>query len=472
MLSEVERAVRDDLIKDAWSKGDLYYKLQDHQLDIYKFLRTRKGLTCVLLLARRTGKTHVSFIVDSEDCIQNPKSRIGYFYPTLKQAKQIIFPIAEMVFEDAPPGTSAIWSEQESAFIFPNDSRIYLFGCDTMRDIDRHRGPKYSSIRIDESGVHHYLNYLYKSVLLPTLLTMPRKPLITFMGTPAPSIEHEFKVLYESAHLRGDALKKTIHDNTSLTKETIEAFIQESGGWESIETKREYLCEWVTDSEYAVIPEWRDDYIQEIPRSEFYQFYDIVVSMDVGGRDKTAILWGYYDFKRACLIVENELILTGQETTVRTIGEGVKELESTYYRDKSNMTRRWADNNAVILLQDLSIEHKIAFHPTTKDLKLAMVSEVRTMVNAGRVLVHPRCVELTGCLRSAVWNKTKSEFERSSLYGHFDALDALIYMIRNLNTSRNPIPYDYGVDKANTYAYDRLNPRNETYTNLKRAFKK
>ena len=73
-----------------------------------------------------------------------------------------------------------------------------------------------SSIKIDESGVHPYLKYLYKSVLLPTLLTMKEKPLITFMGTPSPSIEHEFKEVFESCQLRGDAIKRTILDNSSI----------------------------------------------------------------------------------------------------------------------------------------------------------------------------------------------------------------------------------------------------------------
>lgn len=468
-MDPVELALRNDLIQDAWAKGDLYYKLQDHQLDIYHFLRTRQSLTCFLLLSRRYGKTHISFIVDVEDCLRTPNSRIGYFYPTLKQGKQIIFPIAEIVFEDAPAGFSGIWSELESCYVFPNQSKIYIFGCDSMRDIDRHRGPKYSSIRIDETGVHPYLNYLYKSVLLPTLLTMKTKPLIAFMGTPAPSIEHESKMIYEQAVQKGDAIRKTIMDNDSIDTQTREDFILESGGYDSTETRREYFCEWVTDSELAVIPEWRDDFIQEVERTEYYQFYDIYCVMDVGGRDKTAIGWFYYDFKKGQLIQEYESILTGQETTVQRIAEEIKAIENEHYKDKK--IRRWADNNAVILLQDLSINHQIGFNPTSKDLKLAMVSEVRTFVNQGRLLIHPRCIETAGCLRSAVWEKNRSEYQRSSLYGHFDALDVVVYTIRNLDTHSNPIPWDYKVDKTNIHAYDRLrhNTRNDS---IKRAFKK
>jgi hypothetical protein len=466
---QIQADLDSQLILGGWENGDLFWKLQDHQIDIYQFLRSRTGLTCVALLSRRYGKTHVCYIADVEDCIRTPGSRIAYFYPTLKQGKQIIFPIADTVFEDAPKEQTGTWSEQESCYEFQNGSKIYILGCDTMRDIDRLRGAKYSSIRIDESGVHHYLKYLYKSVLLPTLLTMQVKPLITFMGTPSLSIDHEFRTIYESNNLKGDAIRKTILDNTAIPEDTRDQFIEESGGYNSTETKREYFCEWVTDSEYAVIPEWRDHFIEEKDHTEFYKFYPIVCSMDIGGRDKTAIVWGYYDSKRGQLIVEHEAILTGQETTPAKIADAIKEVESLYYEGKT--IRRWADNNAVILLQDLAINHNINFNPTSKDLKLAMVADCRTMVGAGRVVLHPRVIELAGCLRSAIWDSTKTTFQRSSIFGHFDALDALIYLVRNLDDNSNPIPSLYNVDVANTFGYDRLIER-KSIDNLKNAFRR
>ena len=163
-LSEPERnALIQELKEGGWRSGQLKYKLQDHQLGVYDFLTTRKGLTCALLLSRRFGKTHICFLSDVEHCLRSARSRVAYFYPTLKQGKQIITPIADIVFEDAPSGLSGVWSEQESCFTFQNGSQIFIFGCDSMRDIDRLRGNKFSSIRIDESGVHPYLKYLYKS---------------------------------------------------------------------------------------------------------------------------------------------------------------------------------------------------------------------------------------------------------------------------------------------------------------------
>lgn len=469
-MNPVEASLAEQLIADAWQKGDLFYKLKDHQLDVYDFLRSRQGLTCTLLLSRRYGKTHISFIADVEDALKNPKARIAYFYPTLKQGKQIINPIAEIVFSDCPMPVAS-WRDQESCYEFTNGAKIFIFGCDTIRDIDRHRGPKYTAIRIDEAGVHPYLRYLYKSVLLPTLLTATEKPLVAFSGTPAVSIEHEFKEIFESCFAKGDAIVRTISQNTSIDEETRHQFIMESGGYEATETRREYFCEWVTDSEFAVIPEWRDHYIEELPRTEYYQFYDIICSMDIGGRDKTVIEWSYYDFKRAKLIFEHEAVLTGQETTPAVIANAIKQIEEQYYHGKR--IRRWADNNAVILLQDLSINHNIHFNPTSKDLKLAMVADTRTMINEGRVAVHPRMIETIGCLRSAVWDNHKKEFARSGVYGHFDALDAVIYTIRNLDESTNPIPPLHGIDTRNIHGAERIVEMNrDAKRNLIRAFRR
>lgn len=436
----------------AWQTGNLQYKLQRHQVSVYEFLASRQNLTCSLLLSRRFGKTHVCFIQDVETCLKQANSRIAYFYPTLTQGKRILFPISDIVFEDAPPGLAGVWSESDFAYSFANGSKIYVFGCDTMRDIDRHRGPKYTRIRIDEAGVHNYLNYLYKSVLLPTLLTAKEQVLVTFMGTPSPTSEHDFKEIWDSTYVKGDGLMRTIDDNTSIEPAKKALFIQESGGLDSTETQREYYCRWVVDSEFAVIPEWRDEYIQEVERDDLFQFFTCTVGMDIGGRDKTAMVFGYYHFKRAQLIVEYEAILEGQATTVDSIADAWREIAPRY--DK---IRGWSDTNNVILVQDLLINHGIPFTPVDKsDQKLAMVSELRTMVNAGRVIIHPRCIETIGCLRSAVWDKNRTTYARSLVYGHYDALDALIYLVRHLDTTTNPIPWDYKLDTTQASMVNRL----------------
>ena len=80
-----------------------------------------------------------------------------------------------------------------------------------------------------------------------------------------------------------------------------------------------------------------------------------------------------------------------------------------------------------------------------------MVNEVRVWVNSGRVIIHPRCKFLIGNLEKGVWADNamggrRQDFGRTKTYGHFDGIAALMYLVRNIDTSSNPIPPDLGVD--------------------------
>ena len=163
--------------------------------------------------------------------------------------------------------------------------------------------------------------------------------------------------------------------------------------------------------------------------------------MDTGFKDKTVLLYGYYDFKKATLFIESENVLKGHEVTSKAIAESVKSNEKNLqYKD----TDRIADNNDPIFLNDLNISQGINFQPTSKDSLEAMINEVRTWVGNGRVQVNEGCTELIGCLKNGIWNKRRSAFDRSKVYGHYDALASLVYLIRNINIHDNPIPLMHG----------------------------
>ena len=58
---------------------------------------------------------------------------------------------------------------------------------------------------------------------------------------------------------------------------------------------------------------------------------------------------------------------------------------------------------------------------------------------------------MIGSLKYGVWNDRRTEWERSTVYGHFDALAALMYLVRNIDQASNPIPKFHSVDEANTF---------------------
>jgi hypothetical protein len=163
--------------------------------------------------------------------------------------------------------------------------------------------------------------------------------------------------------------------------------------------------------------------------------------------------------------------MNGPDMTTEKLSLAISDKIPTLYPD-TKIYRFVADNNNKHLIQDLSITYGIPFVGTTKTDLDAMVNKVRVLVGAGKLIVHPRCTNLTGCLQNGHWNKARNQFDRSKLYGHYDALAALVYLVRNLDTVTNPIPQLIGID-PHTHWINNNSQRNLTQNQLKfkQAFK-
>lgn len=159
--------------------------------------------------------------------------------------------------------------------------------------------------------------------------------------------------------------------------------------------------------------------------------------MDIGGITSTAILFGFYDWDQAAIVIEKEWVCDQNTVTSDVIASVVNDTceELGYDQDKTTMI---ADNNNVILLQDLFNDHGIAFYPTAKDNLQAQVNKVKRWMKEGRIIVNEDCLQLVGCIKGAIWTKDRSKFAMSKTFGHYDALAALIYLIRNVDESENP----------------------------------
>jgi hypothetical protein len=157
-------------------------------------------------------------------------------------------------------------------------------------------------------------------------------------------------------------------------------------------------------------------------------------------RDFTVVLLGYYDFPNARLVIEDEVALSGSAVTTRNIAAETRKRE----RDRGYIPyRRVADNNNLILINDLSIQEELPFMPTDKDSLEAMINNLRLWFKDKRIVIHPRCQFLIGTLGSALWNEKRNDFSRSKTFGHADAVAALMYGVRNIDVHTNPIPVTY-----------------------------
>lgn len=392
--------------------------------------------------ARRNGKSFTLCAVSLAVCYSKPRSQVRYATFTNKALKKMIFPILREILNNIPPKYQPTFNVQDSIYTFPNGSQIHLAGVDNGNS-DSLRGTAADLCVVDEAAFLSDLSYIVESVLMPQLLTVPNGKLLMASSSPL-SPAHEFVDYIAKAKQDGTYSSYTIYD-AGYDDKLIEEFCKEAGGKSSTTWRREYLNELVVDDSMSIVPEWKDIYSYIPQKSNYDKHYHRYESMDLGVRDKTAVLFATYMFDRAQLYVEREWSCAGQESTTRNIAENIKRIEKEL--GYNSVYSRVADNNALITLQDLNNEFGLYFGATSKDSLAAMVNEVRLWVDSGRLVIDPCCTELLGCLKYGVYQDDKrKEFGRSKVYGHYDMLASLVYLIRNVDQHTNPIPkgYDHG----------------------------
>lgn len=435
------------LQQEAYYRGNLSWKFHAAQKLIDKAFRESKTPLFVGNCSRQWGKSFWAVCKAVEQAIKKPKSQIRYGAAFHSDLVEFIIPAFEKVLDDCPSSIRGKYRKSGSSYVFPNESKIKLVGLD--KNPNGMRGNTLDLIILDECGFVSNLDYVYKSVIVPATTHRPDAKII-LISTPPATPAHAFVDYCQKAEIEGGYATFNIYDNPMIDGQTIQRLISESGGEHTTTWRREYLCEFVTDSNLVIIQEWDDKYIQEIPKDEFYQYYHKYVGMDLGVKDLTACIFGYYDFKRASLIIEDEFQTSGSSLNTEVLVKMIREKESELWSKHPNPNntnvpfRRISDNNWPLLINDFSSLHNLTFIATNKDLLEAMINEVRIMVQNGRIIIHPRCKQLIGCLKYGVWNNKKTQFARSSIYGHFDHLSALIYLVRNLATNTNPIPATHG----------------------------
>lgn len=495
----IERVSADDVVAEAkaelWRLGNLTWKLHAGQLQLYFAILAAAASRFVLELARRYGKTYLLVLVAIETALKNPGCRVVYGAPTLKHLEEFVHPAFEAICADAPEDCKPTFNAKTSHYVLPNGSHIHLFGADDKRKADRGRGPGAILALFDECGFTPILRYVLRSVLRPQLLHTKRRQ-GTFNGmmllgsTPAEEPDHDFTVIAERAEAKGNYARRTIYDNPLLTKEQVDQFLKDDAEEEgmSIEQylltddfRREWLAERVTNKLLIVMGqdwEWSREkshnlYV-EIQKEGRPEYFDACTTLDFGGHDPHAALFDYWHFTRACLVVEDELLLRNGENT-EELANALKAKEralwqTTFwegtlraYRDEKLVEAlpdwfkveldknapqqpyvRWCDND-IQLARDLYELHGYAVVPTSKDDLELQVNNARVLVRQTKVAINPACKDTDRHLKSTVWaNHKRKEWKRKN-GEHGDLLACLIYRVRNIDRQRNPYPEHHRV---------------------------
>lgn len=443
----------------------LHGRLKPVQQEMFElFLGHEGGRKYVIHCSRRLGKTYLLCVLAVVFAVSKSNAQIRYASVTQKSVRKMIHPIMKELFSGLPKDYQGKWNSQEGAYVFDNGSMIHVAGVNNNHADDL-RGTAADLCLVDEAAFVDELEYLVDSVLIPQLITTEGKLIMASSSPLSPA--HQFADYIHEARNGGFYSSFDI-DQGGYTEEVVEEFLKEAGGRTSTTARREYFNELIVDDKLSIIPEWDDQYVIEPIHDEFYKYYHRYEAMDIGVRDKTAILFGYYDFKNAKLIIEDEFTISGADTTTKNINDAIVKIEKDL--KYSAIYRGIADNNNLLLLNDLSIDYGKHFSPTNKESLAAMVNELRLWVQAGRIQIHPKCEQLIGCLKYGVYQDVKrNEFGRSKNYGHYDALAALIYLVRNIDQHTNPIPIDYGVTQ-NTWMPNKQNQASTQIQEMKKIF--
>lgn len=450
---------------NCWRGSDLSYKLHSGQLKFREIIRSHSAAFVVLCCSRRWGKSWFMCTDAVETALSTPNAVIPYACPTKKQAEKIVVPTMKSVLMDCPPELRPRFYESDKLWVFTNGSVINLAGCDKGAD-DKLRGSSAHMAYLDEAGFIAKLRYVANSIIYPQTLTTGGKVVIA--STPSDKPNHSFQDYCATAEARGSYLHQTIWDIPHLTDEQKSDAIKELGGEESAEVRRECYAEHIFDSTTVVVPEFVPHQVSVVIDSPRPTHFEPFVVVDIGFDDLTAVNFCYYDFKRAKLVIEEELTFQHKTSGIIVPAVRKKEMElwdrSADFRliDASKFTRR-----------DLMAEHGFACVQVKKDDAEAAINMLRMGIQKHKIEINPRCARTISHLKSAQWgNRKRTELARSVDEGHYDHLDVVKYAWRHVDRQHNPFPGHSPDVKPETHHIPDDKQGTATSQTLKEAFRK
>jgi hypothetical protein len=449
--------------RELWRRGLLQYKMHSNQLEMYNIYKNAPDNSIMTwLLARQSGKSFALDLIAIMECLAKPNVIVKLLTDTKLHAKTIHEPIFRQILEDCPEDLKPEYIPSQYVYIFKNGSQIQLAGSDG-NSAERLRGQKSDLVLVDEAGFCSNLEYNVMSILLPTTTHTGGK--IVLASTPPEDPAHDFIQFIERAEQDSLLTVKTVYDNPLLTTEQINNIVSKfSGGANNSQFRREYLCEIVKDEQLSVLPEVDDELLEQITKVyDNPPFANRYVAMDIGFRDLTVVLYGFYDFRNDLIIIEDEIAVRGKDIHLPVFTQDLLNKEEELWtnpltNELFQPDLRVSDINPFVI-QEISraSDGKLAFSSASKDNKLANINKLRVMLANKKILINPKCKTLLRHLKNARWKDkgSKDDFARSPDDGHYDAVDALLYFVRAINYNKNPYPAGYGHNIRNMHIENR-----------------
>ena len=471
-------ALRREVHAELWRRGEVAELACRGDPEQLEWIRRAQRTTepNVWMIGRQRGKSFAACILAFELCLRVPGAIVRYATLTGKSAKAIVLPTVAQLLEDCPSDVRPEVREADGLIRFRNGSTVTFAGTDNEQ-FDRLRGPRAHLVVIDEAGFVADLERV-EGALLPQLTTTDGRAL--YLSTPPETPAHPFLARYQAARVNGVGVHATIHTNPRLGPGGVRAVIRREAarlGYTEEELqrstywRREYLAEVVAEESRAALPSWdetaRAECVVDVPRAKFWDGY---VSVDLGFGDPTFMIWAWHDVAGNRLVVEDELEVRGAD--VGQVADAMRAMELSLYgttrfdgtllgareyleaipdeylkaciseRAPRQPYLRVGDNDPQVLAS--LIAEGVAILPTRKDDKAVQVDSLNQGIRQRRLVVHPRCVRLREQMATTLWNRSRTQWERTSK-DHGDAIDALVYLWRNVRWHRDcrpPSPRD------------------------------
>lgn len=403
---------------------------------------------------RRFGKTFDAAMKAFEVAQSRPGAVIRYCAPTKLQGRTFVMPAFSWVADRVPRDLRPKFDRMDTCWRWANGSTCYLGAADTMGDLEAQVGTECDLAIADEAGKWPagHLTHWIKSVIMPQFMTRPWGRIFV-PSTPPLTPAHDLSEVRKVAVESGLYARYTIDDLDHVTAEAKARLIDEITRMEGGETAvlRELYCEYVTDESMAIIPEMREARPFIVEAFERPEFFDCYVAADFGFSDLTVVLFAYYDWSRAVLCIEDELVFKGKSAI--TVGRATTEKRVALWGKWKTPRAMMADAPLQVIADMSEGTAKDALGPCVfgnvekTDADAALNTARRTIIER-KVRIHPRCQVLIDHLANGVWNRSRTSFDRSDSHGHFDAIDAFKYLVRHVDWRRSPIPAMHGVSQA------------------------
>lgn len=498
-----------------WRLGRLSWKCDPHQLRVYDKYRAWEAIVVAQLVAmqkaasqngdkpaaqrlgmlrcfvldigRRWGKTFLVALIRIEDCLRRPRSRITYATAFEKDIIEIIQPMIEDIIADAPDDCRPVLKGHK--WHFPNGSTLRMVGVD--KNPKGLRGQASDGFNFTEAG---YIKNLGRTIGNVIYAQFQRRPWATcILESNAPEDpDHDFDLKFIPDAKRRDAyVFQTIDDNEVISDEEKQEQIQAVAEATSPEdAQREFYGKRFRDPKRYVIPNFVDlnpetgksRHVYELKRPNYAKAY---TCGDPGTVDLFGLLFGYWHFEKAKLVIERDWAAANAPTfeVAKIVRQYERELWGTKHREPAylrhqrdldtpqkdiegiqrtagglawktpfsaftywdgrefvaNPADRFCDNDKRVHL-DMAAEHELQFNGVDNSEPEALSNRLRTAFERDQIVIHPSCVELRAHLQAARWDENRRHWERHARYGHYDLVAVLMYMWASIDRVTDPNP--------------------------------